>query len=577
MTQQLRIRSGQFTSAGRKALNQDHLGIYQASASQVASKGIALALADGISSSQVSQIASQSAINSFFADYYGTSEAWSVKTSGQRVLAAINSWLYSQTRRSEHRYNLDKGYVCTFTGMVLKGHIGHIFHAGDSRVYQVHGQLLEPLTQDHRVQVSGQQHYLQRALGMGETLDLDYRQISLAVGACFVLCTDGIYEFVSDKDIANTCIDFNDDLDLAAKRLVERAYNNGSDDNLSVQIIRIEALPEPSAQSLHEQSSHLPLPPLLNAQDEFEGFRIERQLYSSARSHVYLAQQLSTQKRVVIKVPSQESYEDEAQLERFLLEDWIAKRIDNPHVLKAVALERNKTQAYIVTEYIEGQSLEQWLIDHPKPSLEQVRDIIEQIAKGLRAFHRLEMLHQDLRPANIMIDQHGNVKIIDFGSTWVAGLEELSSSISRHERLGTAQYSAPEYFIGDYGSERSDLFSLAVIAYQMLSGRLPYGNHLAKAHTRAAQKRLSYQSVCDEHRDTPIWMDFALRKALSIDPNKRYEVSSEFLLDMRRPNKAFAKQSKPPLLERNPTVFWQGVSAFLTLVIIALLAQNQGL
>lgn len=577
MTAQLQIRSGQYSSAGRKALNQDYMGVYQPSASQLASKGIALALADGISSSKVSQVASQSAINSFFADYYGTSEAWSVKTSGQRVLAAINSWLYSQTRRSEHRYNLDKGYVCTFTGMVLKGHTGHIFHAGDSRLYQVHGQQLEALTQDHRVQVSAQQHYLQRALGMAETLDLDYRQISLAVGSCFILCTDGIYEFVSDKDIATACKTFAGDLDLAAKYIVDLAYKNGSDDNLSAQIVCIDALPEDGMHALQEQASTLPLPPLLNARQEFEGFRIERQLYRSARSHVYLAHNLSTQQRVVIKVPSQESYEDEAQLERFLLEDWIAKRIDNPHVMKAIALERNKTQAYIVTEYIEGQSLEQWLCDNPTPSLEQVRDIVEQIAKGLQAFHRLEMLHQDLRPANIMIDQHNSVKIIDFGSTWVAGLGELSSSISRHERLGTAQYSAPEYFIGDYGSERSDLFSLAVIAYQMLSGRLPYGNHLAKAQTRAAQKRLRYQSVCDEHRDTPIWMDLALRKALSIDPNKRYEVSSEFLRDMRHPNKAFAKQSKPPLLERNPTVFWQGVSAFLTLVIIALLAQNRGL
>jgi len=113
------------------------------------------------------------------------------------------------------------------------------------------------------------------------------------------------------------------------------------------------------------------------------------------------------------------------------------------------------------------------MIDHPRPDLETVRGIVEQIAKGLLAFHRMEMLHQDLRPANIMIDRTGTVKIIDFGSTRVAGITEIATSIERSDLLGTAQYTAPEYFRGESGSARSDLFSLGVIAYQMLSGKLP--------------------------------------------------------------------------------------------------------
>ncbi len=102
-----------------------------------------------------------------------------------------------------------------------------------------------------------------------------------------------------------------------------------------------------------------------------------------------------------------------------------------------------------------------------------MRDIAEQIAKGLRAFHRLEMLHQDLKPENIMIDTMGTVKIIDFGSTRVAGLEETNSLITQNNILGTALYTTPEYFLGENGTVRSDIFSLAVITYQMLSGRYP--------------------------------------------------------------------------------------------------------
>ncbi len=125
------------------------------------------------------------------------------------------------------------------------------------------------------------------------------------------------------------------------------------------------------------------------------------------------------------------------------------------------------------TEYIDGQTLTQWMIDNPKPDLETVRGIVEQIAKGLRAFHRMEMLHQDLRPDNIMIDKTGTVKIIDFGSTRVAGVAEAAPPTDRDDILGTAQYTAPEYFLGEGGSPRSDLFSLGVITYQMLTGGCP--------------------------------------------------------------------------------------------------------
>ena len=103
------------------------------------------------------------------------------------------------------------------------------------------------------------------------------------------------------------------------------------------------------------------------------------------------------------------------------------------------------------------------------------------------------MLHQDIRPNNIMIDRDGTVKIIDFGSTRIAGVMEIATSTQRQDILGTAQYTAPEYFLGEGGTTRSDMFSLGVIAYQMLAGRLPYGANVAKSKTRAAQRKLQYK------------------------------------------------------------------------------------
>ena len=136
MPRELRISVGQHSDKGRKETNQDFHGVLIPKEPLLSMKGIAIVLADGISSSNVSQIASESAVKSFLTDYYCTSESWSVKTSAQRVLAATNSWLNAQTRRSQFLYEKDKGYVCTLSAMVIKSTTAHLFHIGDSRIYR---------------------------------------------------------------------------------------------------------------------------------------------------------------------------------------------------------------------------------------------------------------------------------------------------------------------------------------------------------------------------------------------------------------------------------------------------------
>jgi serine/threonine protein kinase len=237
----------------------------------------------------------------------------------------------------------------------------------------------------------------------------------------------------------------------AAQRLVRHALEDGSDDNLTVQLARIDALPDKEVNEVLQQLSELPLPPLLQARMEFDGYRIVRELHASHRSYIYLATDEQTNETVAIKIPSIDLRSEPVYLERFLMEEWIARRINNAHVLKPCSLTRKHNYVYVATEYIEGITLSQWMIDNPKPGIEQVRNIIEQIARGLAAFHRMEMLHQDLRPENIMIDTTGTVKIIDFGSVRVAGLAETSPNIDE-TILGTLQYTAPEYFLGEGGT-----------------------------------------------------------------------------------------------------------------------------
>ena len=173
MSRQLKLSIGQHSDKGRKETNQDFHGALIPDPPVLGSKGIAIALADGVSSSKVSRVAAEAAIKGFLTDYYCTSDSWSVKTSAQRVIAATNSWLHSQTRRDRHAYDgdTDKGYVCTLSVVIVKSATAHIFHIGDCRVYRLAGNGLEQLTNDHRVAVSSEQSYLGRALGANPQIE----------------------------------------------------------------------------------------------------------------------------------------------------------------------------------------------------------------------------------------------------------------------------------------------------------------------------------------------------------------------------------------------------------------------
>jgi serine/threonine protein phosphatase PrpC len=577
MAAALKVSVGQHSDKGRKAVNQDFYGVSVPEEPLLSSKGIAVALADGIGSSEVSQVASEFAVMGFLDDYYCTSEAWSVKKSVERVVAATNSWLHSRTRQSDYRYDEDRGYVCTLSGLVIKASTAHVFHVGDTRIYRLHAGALEQLTDDHRVRVSTEQSYLARAVGFNPQVEIDYHALHVEVGDVFVLATDGVYEHVSASFIAEAIQRRRSDLDVAARAIVEEAYQRGSDDNLTVQIVVIDALPGHDAGTLRRQASQLALPPILEARTTIDGYRIVRELHGSHRSHIYLAVDMETETPVVIKTPSVDLHGDAAHLERFLMEEWIARRIDSAHVLKPSEIKRERRSLYVVTEFVDGQTLSQWMIDNPRPDVETVRGIVEQMAKGLQAFHRLEMLHQDLRPDNIMIDKTGTVKIIDFGATSVAGISETTEPHERSQVLGTAQYTAPEYFLGEPGSARSDMYSLGVITYQMLSGKLPYGAEVAKCRTLSAQRKLDYRSVLHEDREIPAWIDEVLRKAVHVDPLERYEVLSEYVYDLRHPNQAFLRRTRPPLIERHPVPFWKALAVLLGTILLVVLLTRFGI
>ncbi len=563
------ISIGQYSSRGVKEENQDSYGVLMPDEPALSYKGIVAVVADGVSGCDGGKIASESCVKSLMSDYYCTADSWTVKTSVSKVLLATNRWLHGQ---GLSRRDMQRGLATTMSALVIKSATAHMFHIGDTRIYHLRGGQFECLTQDHRVWVSADKNYLTRALGIDLKLDIDYMNFLVEPGDLFVFTTDGVHEFVPDAVLRDLVLRCGDDLDEGARNIADLALRNGSQDNVSCQILRVNQLPGANEQEIYRKLTELPIPPPLSPGMKMDGYRVIRELHASKRTQVYLAVDEESAEQVVLKTPSVNYEDDPLYLDLFLHEEWIGKRVKNQHLLAVVDQTRAKQFLYSVSEYVEGQTLRSWMHDNPAADLNDIRDIVGQIARGLHALHKMEMIHQDLKPENIMIDRHGTVKIIDFGSVKVAGVEEIATPVKRLTLLGTKNYTAPEYLLGYPCSSRSDIFSLAVIVYEMITGHLPFGD----GYSERAIDKLHYIAARDHRADLPVWMDKALEKALRKNPQRRYAELSEFVCDLSTPNSEIMRHVSEPLLVRNPIGFWRGVALCAVLLNVVLIIKLFG-
>lgn len=533
-------------------------------------KGIACVIADGIGSSNVSHLAAETAVGSFLSDYYSTSDAWSTQTSAERVIRATNSWLYAQTQQSQGRFDKDRGYVCTLSALILKQQQAHVFHVGDSRIYRIRDHEIELLTHDHRVWLSSREHYLSRALGADYRIEIDYRNIELKEKDIFLLMTDGVYEFVTDQQLLDLIL-VDADLNQLAKAFVEKALEQGSDDNLSLQVIHVEQLPE--LNQFHIQQDYV-FPQQLSKGEVFEGYVIDKILHQNHRSCLYLAHD-TQQQPLVIKTLGVDLQQDKNAVEQFQLEDWVSKRLKHDNLMQCYPHNTEKKYLFQCYEYLQGETLAQWLHRQEKPlNLDEILPILQQTALALNAMHRLEMLHQDIRPNNIIVlntESAMKIKLIDYGSTAVRGLVEINPK-NANRPLGTLAFMAPEYFIDHSPSVHSDQFSLAVMAYYLLTKQLPYGTDLARCNSLKQLKKVQYYSIRKYRPDLPIWLDKILGQALSIEPTHRFEALSELIHNLMHPSKELLNSKPPAIIERDPLRFWQMSCAVLGLLFLLSIA-----
>lgn len=557
---QLRVQAATACQQGKKQSNDDCLGIRIPEEPLLTTKGIVAVIADGVSGAEKGREAAEICVQGLLNDYYDAPDAWKAATAVQKVLTSLNRWLF---QLGQNFNESSRGFVTTLSVLVIKGNTGHIFHVGDSRVGRVRDHDWTPLTRDHTARLNEEHRQLTRAMGLDVNLDVDYRQVTVREGDVFALTTDGLHEFVTGEDFEEALAVTGDAFADQAEELAQLALTRGSADNVSALLVRVEALSVISEQEVIRQFSQMPFPPELAPGMLIDGYRVRQEVDSSSRSQVYLVEDEAVGEKVIMKTPSVNFEDDREYLERFAMEAWIAKRVDSPHVVKSKSIPGRQQFLYNLFEYVEGPTLAAWMKQNPKPEVKAVRAIVNQVVTGLRRLHRREMLHQDLKPDNIVLHPERGAVIIDLGSGYVAGIDEIEVDYQRDSMLGTLHYSAPEYRLGRKATAKSDMFSLGVIVYKMFTGHFPYGEGFTKAHNLREFSALKYQPAHAHNPLTPIWIDGLLRKMVQINPERRYDLFSEMLYDFEHPNSEFLLSGSQPLLQRGSLSFWRGAALVL--------------
>jgi eukaryotic-like serine/threonine-protein kinase len=274
--------------------------------------------------------------------------------------------------------------------------------------------------------------------------------------------------------------------------------------------------------------STLPTTPLQPG-DQLDHYRIESLVARSDMASTFRGTDLRTGHPVAIKIPLGEVETDAVSYERFLREVEIGKKLHHPGVMKVLP-DEGQSRMYMALEWVDGKPLRQILEEEKKLPPERAVRITLAILDALNYIHGQGIVHRDLKPENILVVADDRVKIIDFGIAGAAGARRLTFS-KITDAMGTPDYISPEQVRAKRGDGRSDLYSVGVMLYEMLTGALPFGgsNALVSMNERLLSNPIPPREVNPEI--SPRLQEIIYR-ALERDPGKRYATAREFAWDL---------------------------------------------
>ncbi|VVO60545.1 bifunctional protein-serine/threonine kinase/phosphatase [Pseudomonas fluorescens] len=550
----LQLSFAQSSATGPREENQDALRLVTPDPALAVSKGYLFAIADGVSQCADGGLAARSTLQALALDYYATPQTWGVAQALDRLLLAQNRWLQANGG--------GQPLLTTVSALVMRGRRFTLAHVGDCRVYRWHADQLQRVSEDHVWDQPGMQHVLKRALGLDQHLVLDFLDGELRLNESFVLLSDGVWAVLGDTAIAAILRD-QPNLDSAAQTLVNAAHLAGSQDNASALLVRVDALGETSIGDALMHLQQWPLPPTLKPGQSFEGWNIEGVLGHSQQSLLYRVRDGQQQPWLLKTLPAA-LRDDHLAGQALLSEEWFLKRVAGRHFPEVHAASQRQHLYYVMREY-SGSTLAELHERAGTLPLVQWRDLAERLLRAVGMLHRRQILHRDIKPENLLLGDDGELRLLDFGLAYCAGLSEDQPSALP----GTPSYIAPEAFLGGAPTPQQDLYAVGVTLYFLLTGHYPYGE--IEAFQRP---RFGVPVSASRYRpDLPEWIAQCLDRAVAADPVQRFETAEEWLLLLEQGERRSLSVRPRPLLEREPLKVWRTmalVSLLLNLVLLIL-------
>jgi serine/threonine protein phosphatase PrpC len=583
------IDIGFATQAGRRDTNEDFCAAMLPEPGREG-MGSIVAIADGVSTGGMGKEAAQTTVTSLVRDYYGTPDTWDTTVALDRIISAQNAWLSGVNRRRQPVVGLT-----TLTAVVLRGQSYALAHVGDSRAYLLRAGMLAQLTTDHVAAHPDFRNQLLRCVGAEDTLVVDYLQGELQVGDLFVLLTDGVHGALplkrlramvreSGRSAAGVHAAGADDAQALSTRLVEAALAAGTSDNATALVVRVRGLLDASLQDENRKSQALPVPPRLKVSDTLDGVHVTALVADNGINLLYQVRNPQDQRLYALKTLHPSRAHDAEERAMLAHEAWLARRMQSSsmadhfvHIHEGTPAGLERSAFYLLYDWHAGETLQQLLDRSHRFGLPQVLHAVSQAAQAIGRLHRQGVIHRDVKPANLHQDTDGVLRLLDLGVA-LSGREPASM---RTLHAGTPSYINPEQWgfnvrATSGGEEpnqppdaQSDLFALGVTLYQLLTGKLPYGDILPYQAGRYYRDPVAPSRLNPE---VPMWLDHIALKSVSRDKRQRFETAEEFLLALERgASRPLSAPPPTPLLQRDPAGLWKiafGISALFNLLLV---------
>lgn len=284
----------------------------------------------------------------------------------------------------------------------------------------------------------------------------------------------------------------------------------------------------------------------MSIEEKVGPFKIISPIAKGGMGRVYLAEHERDGRRIAIKVLLEHFRDDRKRSQYLLREVKVARKLRHPNVIDIYGLHRQNGISYLLMEFMAGGNLRQYM-ESRSLTLGDKINLILQICAGLYYIHdhKFEngrfhsIIHRDIKPENILLTKEGQVKVADFG---LSVAEEFWGRRNSKSRAGTLRYMSPEQVMGKNLDMRTDIYSLGLVIYELLTGRLPYSSQDKKQYMRMIiDKKLRLAPPSYASEKIPRQFDVVTMKALQRNPSDRYQTMAEMILDLQR---------LPPALKR---------------------------